>query len=137
MPDSSVANPKRTIGPAALSRATQSVRTNSVQYLRFRRPPIHTEPPRSANTKHQHCCVTDRRGIPGCVTKSSYVFASARAAGAGAIRAVSQSQILGRARLSLPAHLESSVSTLGSVPAVAIIELHYVRGKVNYSGRSV
>jgi hypothetical protein len=121
------------IGPAPPKyAATQSVRTNLGAVPPFQAPTYtygaSTVPPiPSINTAG----VTEQaRQYQDAVTKPSYVFASQLdRLVPGAIRAVSQSQILGlEPGFHLPAHLESSVSTLGGVPAVAIIEYNYVRG---------
>ena len=130
--DSSVANPKRTIGPAPPKyAATQSVRTNLGAVPPFQAPTYTygasiVPPIPSINTAG----VTEQaRQYQDAVTKSSYVFASARAAGAGGDSGSESVTNFGlEPGFHLPAHLESSVSTLGSVPAVAIIEYNYVRG---------
>jgi type IV secretory pathway VirB10-like protein len=130
--DSSIANPKRQIGPALPKyAATQSVRPNlgavppfqapSYTYGATAVPPVPSIP--TAGVTEQ------ARQYQDAVTKPSYVFASTGAAGAGADSGSESVTNFGlQPGFHLPAHLESSVSTLGSVPAVAIIEYNYVRG---------
>ena len=130
--DASIANPKRQIGPAPPKyAATQSVRPNlgavppfqapSYTYGATAVPPVPSIP--TAGVTEQ------ARQYQDAVTKPSYVFAST---GVGAAGGESEGESVTNFGLEpgfhLPAHLESSVSTLGSVPAVAIIEYNYVRG---------
>ena len=115
--DSSIANPKRQIGPAPPKyAATQSVRPNlgavppfqapSYTYGATAVPPVPSIP--TAGVTEQ------ARQYQDAVTKPSYVFAST---GAGAAGGESGSESVTNFGLEpgfhLPAHLESSVSTLG------------------------
>jgi type IV secretory pathway VirB10-like protein len=70
------------------------------------------------------------RQYQDAVTKPSYVFAAQPgSSGAGSDLGAEPVTNFGlEPGFHLPAHLESSVSTLGGVPAVAIIEYNYVRG---------
>lgn len=131
--DSSIANPKRQIGPAAPKyAATQSVRTNLGAVPPFQAPTYTygasaVPPIPSINTAG----VTEQaRQYQDAVTKPSYVFAAQPES--GGVGGDSGSESVTNFGLEpgfhLPAHLESSVSTLGGVPAVAIIEYNYVRG---------
>jgi type IV secretory pathway VirB10-like protein len=130
--DSSIANPKRQIGPALPKyAATQSVRPNLGAVPPFQAPSYtygatSVPPAPSIPTAG----VTEQaRQYQDAVTKPSYVFASTGTAGAGADSGSESVTNFGlEPGFHLPAHLESSVSTLGSVPAVAIIEYNYVRG---------
>jgi type IV secretory pathway VirB10-like protein len=130
--DSSIANPKRQIGPALPKyAATQSVRPNLGAVPPFQAPSYtygatSVPPAPSIPT----AAVTEQaRQYQDAVTKPSYVFASTGASGADAASGSESITNFGlEPGFHLPAHLESSVSTLSSVPAVAIIEYNYVRG---------
>jgi type IV secretory pathway VirB10-like protein len=131
--DSSIANPKHQLGPAPPKyAASQSVRQNLGAVPPFQAPTYTygasaVPPIPSINTA---AATEQARQYQDAVTKPSYVFAAQPASGgAGGDSASESITNFGLAPgFHLPAHLESSVSTLGGVPAVAIIEYNYVRG---------
>jgi type IV secretory pathway VirB10-like protein len=130
--DSSIANPKRQIGPAPPKyAATQSVRTNLGAVPPFQAPSYTygaTSVPPAPSIGLGPAVVTEQaRQYQDAVTKPSYVFAAAAAASSagGDVEPITNFGL--EPGFHLPAHLESSVSTLGGVPAVAIIEYNYVR----------
>ena len=131
--DSSVANPKRQIGPAPPKyAATQSVRTNLGAVPSFQAPAYtygaSAVPPIPSIGIGTAATTEQARQYQDAVTKPSYVFAS-QPSGVGGDSGVEPVTNFGlEPGFHLPAHLESSVSTLGGVPAVAIIEYNYVRG---------
>src|ERR1017187_4453122 len=131
--DSSIANPKRQIGPAPPKyAATQSVRTNLGAVPPFQAPAYTygaSAVPPIPNIGIGTAATTEQaRQYQDAVTKPSYVFAS-QPSGVGGDSGVEPVTNFGlEPGFHLPAHLESSVSTLGGVPAVAIIEYNYVRG---------
>ena len=131
--DASLAKAKPQIGPAPPKyAASHSVRPNLGAVPPFQ-PPSYTygasavPPIPSINTAG---ATEQARQYQDAVTKPSYVFAAQ--AGSGGAGGDSASEPITNFGLEpgfhLPAHLESSVSTLGGVPAVAIIEYNYVRG---------
>ena len=131
--DASLARAKPQIGPAPPKyAASQSVRSNLGAVPPFQ-PPTYTygasavPPIPSINTAG---ATEQARQYQDAVTKPSYVFAAQLASsGAGGDSASESITNFGlEPGFHLPAHLESSVSTLGGVPAVAIIEYNYVRG---------
>ncbi len=130
--DSSIANPERQIGPAPPKyAATQSVRTNLGAVPPFQAPTYMygasaVPPIPSINTAGG---TEQARQYQDAVMKPSYVFASqSGSTGAGSEKGSEPVTNFGlEPGFHLPAHLESSVSTLGGVPAVAIIEYNYVR----------
>jgi len=132
--DSSIANPKRQIGPAPPKyAATQSVRPNLGAVPPFQAPTYTygaTAVPPIPTTIGTAGVTEQARQYQDAVTKPSYVFAAQPgSSGAGSDLGAEPVTNFGlEPGFHLPAHLESSVSTLGGVPAVAIIEYNYVRG---------
>jgi type IV secretory pathway VirB10-like protein len=129
--DASLAKPKAQVGPTPPKYAsTQSVRQNLGAVPPFQ-PPSYTygasavPPVPSINTA---AGTEQARQYQDAVTKPSYVFAAQPASGAAIGDLADSITNFGlEPGFHLPAHLESSVSTLGGVPAVAIIEYNYVR----------
>src|ERR1017187_6061895 len=132
--DLSIANPKRQSGPAPPKyAATQSVRPNLGAVPPFQAPTYTygaTAVPPIPTTISTAGVTEQARQYQDAVTKPSYVFAAQPgSSGAGSDLGAEPVTNFGlEPGFHLPAHLESSVSTLGGVPAVAIIEYNYVRG---------